>query len=375
MARAPRGARSLRNSRISAGGAARIAGGAALAIAAGAALYSKFGKSVATADPFKGASVVFPEDLEQNDHWIEFTAYESKGYATDSFETSLPGLRGSKILGGSIYLPMPANLSTDYNPQYTEADLGLAAGQALKPFDRNMYGNRDLETEAQMGTASSAFATGVQGGLAGGALQLAQNKVSGIPGVGAEGLATALKVIGGMAVNPHKVVLFTGVGFRDHTFTWKLSPRNRKESNDIRLICEMFKFYSHPEYLAGGLFFKYPEYFTIKFRHPTYLFELEPSVCTDVRIDYHGQGFPAYIRDADGSGIPAPAEISLSLTFKETEVITKNTLTRGMRELPPPTQPVVPSGGRTDPQSGALLSGQESEGTVGATRNQIGGIG
>jgi hypothetical protein len=98
----------------------------------------------------------------------------------------------------------------------------------------------------------------------------------------------------------------------------------------------MFKFYSHPEYLAGGLFFKYPEFFKIRFRHPSYLFELEPSVCTDVRIDYHGQGFPAYIRDADGSGIPAPAEVTLSLTFKETEVITKNTLTRGLRNEPTP---------------------------------------
>jgi len=367
-----RGARVLRNTRIDAGSAAKIAGGAALATAAGVALYSKFGKSVPTADPFRGASVAFPEDLEQNDHWIEFTAFESKGFSTDSFENTLPGLRGSKILGGSIYLPMTANLSTDYNPQYTEQDLGLAAGAALKPFDRNMYGNRDLETEAQMGSASSALATGGSGALAGGALQLAQGKISSIPGVGAEGLATALKVFGGMAVNPHKVVLFTGVGFRDHTFSWKLSPRNRKESNDIRLICEMFKFYAHPEYLAGGLFFKYPEFFNIKFRHPTYLFELEPSVCTDVRIDYHGQGFPAYIRDADGSGIPAPAEVTLSLTFKETEVITKNTLTRGMRTLLEPTQPTQPSGGITDPQSGALLSGQESEGTIGPTQNQGG---
>lgn len=366
-----RGARLLRNSRIDAGSAAKIAGGAALATAAGVALYSKFGKAVPTADPFRDASVAFPEDLEQNDHWIQFTAFESKGFFTDNFANKLPGLRGSEILGGSIYLPMTSNLSTDYNPQYSEQDLGAAAGGALKPFDRNMYGNRDLETEAQMGTALSGFATAAQGGLAGGLIGAIQGKVGSIPG-GEAGLATALKVFGGVAVNPHKVVLFTGVGFRDHTFSWKLSPRNRKESNDIRMICEMFKFYSHPEYLSSGLFFKYPEFFKITFRHPTYLFELEPSVCTDVRIDYHGQGFPAYIRDADGSGIPAPAEVTLSLTFKETEVITKNTLTRGMRTLPTPTQPTQPSGGRTDPQSGALLSGQESEGTIGPTRNQGG---
>ena len=340
MARAPRArgsSRDLRNNRISVADKAKIVGGVGLAIAAGASLYSLMGKSASTADPYAGASVQFPEDLVDNDHWIEFVAQETKGFATDAIASSLPGLRGSIINGGTIRLPMPSNLSTDYNPQYTEQDLGPAAGMALKPFDRNMYGNRDLETEAQMGTASSALATAAKGALAGGAVGEIQKKAAGI--AGAEGVNAALKVLGGVAVNPHKVVLFTGVGFRDHTFSWKLSPRSRKESNDILLICEMFKFYSHPEYLAGGLFFKYPEFFKIKFRHPSYLFELEPSVCTDVRIDYHGQGFPAYIRDADGSGIPAPAEVTLSLSFKETEVITKNTLTRGLRNQPtPPAQ-------------------------------------
>jgi hypothetical protein len=337
MARAPRArgsSRDLRNDRISVADKAKIVGGVGLAIAAGASLYSLLGKSVSTADPYSGASVLFPEDLIENDHWIEFVAQETKGFATDAIANGLPGLRGSIINGGTIRLPMPSNLSTDYNPLYTEQDLGAAAGGALKPFDRNMYGNRDLETEAQMGTAGSALATAAKGGLAGAAVTAGVQKAASIPGVGAEGVNAALKVLGGVAVNPHKVVLFTGVGFRDHTFSWKLSPRNRKESNDIQLICEMFKFYSHPEYLAGGLFFKYPEFFKIRFRHPSYLFELEPSVCTDVRIDYHGQGFPAYIRDADGSGIPAPAEITLSLTFKETEVITKNTLTRGLRNVP-----------------------------------------
>jgi hypothetical protein len=49
-------------------------------------------------------------------------------------------------------------------------------------------------------------------------------------------------------------------------------------------------------------------------------------VCTDIKVDYHSQGYAAYIRNADGSGEPAPAEVSLSLTFKETEVISKQFL-------------------------------------------------
>jgi hypothetical protein len=88
----------------------------------------------------------------------------------------------------------------------------------------------------------------------------------------------------------------------------------------------MFTYYAHPEYIGGGLFFKYPEYFLIKFRHPEYLFTLKPSVLKDIQVNYHATGRPAYVRDQDGLGVPAPAEIELSLSFQETEIITKNGL-------------------------------------------------
>jgi hypothetical protein len=372
------GLKALRNKRISSGTAARIGVGAAIGGVVGAALVSKLGSSVSTSDPYKGAAVNFPEDLINNDHWIEFQAKETKGAATDFIGGLVgQGLRGTEILGGTIRLPMPSSLSTDYNPTYADESLGPFAGMALKPFDRAMYGNRDLESEAQMGTGQSAIATAVKGAAAGGGVNLATGAFSAlftaVGAPGAETTAAALKVFGGIAVNQHKVVLFTGVGFREHTFSWKLSPRNRNESNAIRLICEMFKFYSHPEYLAAGLFFKYPEFFHIKFRHPSYLFELEPSVCTDVRIEYHGQGFPAYIRDANGAGVPAPAEVTLSLSFKETEIITKNTLLRGLRNNPSPPG-VIPDGRNRDATSGATVQGSTT-GTVGVGVQGPGQIG
>jgi hypothetical protein len=163
------------------------------------------------------------------------------------------------------------------------------------------------------------------------------NEPGGHGGIGVGGAGTfeaALKVGLGVAQNPHKIVLFTGVDFREHRFSWKLSPRSRAESNMIKQIIDAFTYYAHPEYVGGGLFFKYPEFFNIKFRHKDYLFEMQPSVCTDIQVNYHGQGFPAYIRDANGSGTPAPAEIELSLTFKEVEIITKNTLRTQFKRTP-----------------------------------------
>jgi hypothetical protein len=293
-------------------------------------------------DPFKDATETFPGDLYVHGNWIEFKAMPTKGaaegYLPDFLRRIISG-QGIGTIGGTIRLPLPANLSTDYNPTYSTPDLGMAAGSVLKPFDRAIYGNNDIPGQAEAGAALAGVGlTGIGAALGGTAAAKAAGTALGAMGVtGAAGDA-ALKVFGGIATNPHKIVLFTGVDFRDHTFSWKLSPRNRRESDTLRRIVEMFAYYAHPEFVAGGLFFKYPEFFQIKFARDSYLFRMRPSVCTDIKVDYHSQGTPAYIRNRDGSGEPAPAEVSLSITFKETEIISKQYLNPSLPVVPAPVE-------------------------------------
>jgi hypothetical protein len=305
---------------------AAVLGGAALA-AAGLAIAALAGGK--KPDPYKDNFVGFPQDLDNLDHYIEFIAQETKGKGTDAIESALGGLTGgqvnlvgSKINGGTIRLPLPSNLSVDYHPEYSAADLGAGAvGAALKMGDRAIYGNGDISALAAAG-----------GAIAGAGVETATSAAGTVLGISGAGsgptAAAALKVAAGVAQNPHKIVLFTGVNFRDHTFSWKLSPRNRRESDLIRQIINMFTYYAHPEYVAGGLFFKYPEFFKIRFNHPEYLFELQPSVCTGIKVDYHSQGYAAYVRLANGQGPPAPAEVSFTVTMKETEIITKDFLNK-----------------------------------------------
>jgi len=300
-----------------------VAGGVAALAGAGVTLASLAGGGISP-DKFSGARLTFPDDLVNLDHWISFTAVQTNGLFASALSGVLQGMTiGSNynVAGGSIFLPLPSNLSTDYlhGGAYTEKDLGPAAGGILKPFDRQLYDNKDI--------SGAAAAGGAMGGIAVAAAGAAATKL-GLGGAG-DAADAALKVAGGVAINQNKIVLFTGVPFRDHTFSWKLSPKNRQESDTIRDIIRMMRFYSHPEFVAGGLFFKYPEYFQIKFNHPEYLFDLRPSVCTDIKVNYHSQGYAGYVRDANGGGIPAPVEIELSLTFKETEIITKNSLDGG----------------------------------------------
>jgi len=228
---------------------------------------------------------------------------------------------------------------------------------ALKPADQAIYGNDSMGMKA----ASGLSLAGLGGGIAGAAASMATSTVENLAGKiggGAGAAGAILKVAGGVALNQHKIVLFTGVNFREHQFSWKLSPKNRKESNDIKKIIDLFAYYSHPEYIAGGLFFKYPEYFEIKFRHPEYLFKLQPSVCKDIKVNYHGQGYAAYIRDANGGGVPAPAEIELSLTFLETEIVTKQSLMGTLTTPPVQRIPSVPAQmPMVDPMGNAIGNG------------------
>jgi hypothetical protein len=318
------GSKLLRNNRISAG----IKTAAVIGAAAGGAFIASSLGTPKRADPYTGASTSFPIELEEIDHWIEFTAVETQGAGLAAIN-NLIGTNlafGSTSIGGTIRLPMPSNLSTDYNPDYTTQELGPALGMALKPIEQGMYGINSMAASAGGGAAQSGL-MGALGGIAAGTLAgTVSSALARIPGVGEQGVAAALKVGAGVAINPHKIVLFTGVNFREHQFSWKLSPKNREESNRIKGIIDQFIYYSHPQYVSGGLFFKYPEFFKIKFRHPEYLFELLPSVCKDVRVNYHGQGYAGYIRDSDGGGPPAPAEIELSLTFQEVEIVTKDSL-------------------------------------------------
>ena len=350
----------LRNNRIGAVGAVAVAATAGYAVGSfiGGVRSGLIG-GVARSDPNAGRSISFPNELEQNDHYIQFVAKETKGKATD-FGSLLGESLSSSIttIGGSIRLPMPSNLSTDYNPEYSTPDLSPATGMALKPVDQAIYGNKSMTGQSLDGNNLQGL---IGGALTGAGVQVARSVLSNVPGIGGEtAFNAALKVFGGVAVNPHKIVLFTGVNFREHQFSWKLSPRNRRESDAIRDIIDMFTYYSHPEYLAAGLFFKYPEYFEITFRHPEYLFRLQPSVCKDIRVNYHGQGYPAYIRDANGGGTPAPAEVELSLTFMETEIVTKQSLV-GL------TQQVTRTNNEPAPQSQPLINDPE----VAATREQV----
>lgn len=130
----------------------------------------------------------------------------------------------------------------------------------------------------------------------------------------------------GRTVNPQMAVLFRAPGLREFQFDFQMMAKNKQESDAIFNIIKTFKYAMHPE--AGGeagaefsrMWFYHPHHFYITLYSPRneYLFSTERCVLVDMNVDYAGSGVPSFFTDTG-----APVDIRLSLSFKETVVLTK----------------------------------------------------
>ena len=316
----------------------------------------------------------FPEELQQIDHWVTFSAVKTE-QAIRAAPSTVKALT-------SIKLPLPAGLQTAYNISYSETSLGalgrefmdaLGTGAEAKEAKDLLIGagKAMLEGGAAGGGIAALTGGGIMGGVLGGASagiavkavegglkgdqRLGQIGLSSV--MGEDKMAAAAASQFGVARNPHKVVLFDSVGFRTHSFSYQFTPKNRRESETLNQIIKLFKYHASPgmnptktinmggvnemlkglgakdtnlqniELSGGKHFFSYPEFWRIKFHHPKFLFAIGESVLKSVDVNYHGGGSISYARDT-ADATPAPTQVNLNLSFMETDIITKENIDR-----------------------------------------------
>jgi len=301
----------------------------------------------------------YPEGLESKTgeypHYVTFTAIEKGGTPKDTV---------------ALYLPADA-LKTSYTQSFGDADLGAvgvalanqAGGRAGSILDNVMGG---MSTKNPIDSIKGLMA-GI-GGAAGelnlepAMRQAALNEIM----KGAEskfgGAISALKKAKGEIVNPHKAIIYTGPGgFRTFTFNYVMSPENAKEAQTIKNIVHFFKYHMHPgtpafddvavtknrygtdsstttTKIQGGIntsmSLTYPEEFNIKMfvnrKHEeskaTSLFRMKNCFLESLNVDYTTSGGAAFITTGSTS---VPATTTMAMSFKETVLMTKNSVLQG----------------------------------------------
>lgn len=139
-------------------------------------------------------------------------------------------------------------------------------------------------------------------------------------------ISTAAQKAAGVALNPFKEVIFESVDFRTFQFKYRFFPRSPEESRRVRDIISLFKYHMHPEMSENKLFFIYPSEFVITYYYNNqknnYFHRFANCVLETMDVSYGGEQFSSF---SDGS----PTEVNMSLTFRETELLTKKMIDQG----------------------------------------------
>ena len=305
----------------------------------GGPLQALVGKTAGSGTDGYPEFIKFPHKLEEIDHWITFRAYQTKTINRGE-PTTMQAL-------SFIALPIPANLMTAYDINYPGTDLGASRSEVSDLMNTASNGAPD----SAIAKSAKSVATSFQEGNYAEALKEATGGTldafrAGAVAVGADAIRSSQNLSigagagGGIAANPHKVILFESVGLRKHSFSYKFFPQSYAEAQTLRSVIGLFKYHAAPSYARGlGIpsiggrdapeilhkhFFKYPEYWELDFHHPQFLFQIGASVLTDVSVDYHGAGVPSYARNNDREATPTAVE--LKLTFAETSIVTKENI-------------------------------------------------
>jgi len=263
---------------------------------------------------------------------------DNQRYVTGNyFTTDRAGRRSSNRLSkkplinaGTILLPVPSNLQDTNNVQYDTSTLNGLAAVGVKAAEQTM--SADLKNIGQDLTNMAQQAKGtLREGMGNNANAVGRNLISKFLASKAVGIFNAnvttnqlLARGNGEVLNPNMELLFGGPTLRNFRFNFKLTPRNEKEAEQVRLIIRAFKRNMAPQAQGGTLdsgnfFLKSPNVFSLRYRtgrknHP-FLNRFKQCFLSDMQTTYTGEGI--YSTYDDGT----PVSILLDLSFKEIQPI------------------------------------------------------
>ena len=244
------------------------------------------------------------------------------------------------INAGTILLPIPSNIQDTNNVNYGESSLNGLAAVGVSAVEEGMVGLGNFVGSGGVDKIDfkkfeSNIKNKLTAGLGGGDEDVAFVTASDI--VTKKLISEAVSIFGGNVttqqllaretgeiLNPNMELLFNDVTVRNFRFSFKLTPRNPKEAEQVKLIIRAFKRNMAPQAQggvsgAGNFFLRTPNVFKLRYRsgakdHP-FLNKFKQCFLTDVQTTYTGEG--VYTTYDDGT----PVSIILDLSFKEIQPI------------------------------------------------------
>jgi len=318
-------------------------------------------------------SLVYPSTLEQDPglgHYMLFYAYRPKQSSYESASgqfksqvqldnvgkskqnafnpklsnidpfsnsTSLKKHLSYQKTSDAIALYMPADLKFNYKSNFRNTateftgQVGKGVGSAADAIGADSSFGDVLGITSQFGGDALKTIVGEKILRQGGA------KIAELLGGGDAG--AVLNLARGKALNPHLEAVFESIDFRTFNYTFRFTPRNEDEVRTVDAIIKTFKFHMLPERSLDttGQYLIFPSEFEIHFMYQgsenTWLPFISHSVLNSVDVDYGGAQYqtfrPLQKPGGDGSEAPPPTTITMTLSFTESEIMTKEKVAQG----------------------------------------------
>ena len=242
------------------------------------------------------------------------------------------------INAGTILLPIPSNIEDSNNVVYGDSSLNGLAAAGVSAVEAGMVdiggvisGQGTVDFSKMVGDVKDKLTTGLGGGDKEIAMATAGDVIT------KKLISEAVNIFGGNVttqqlltrdtgeiLNPNMESLFSDVTIRNFRFNFKLTPRNPKEAEQVKLIIRAFKRNMAPQAQggvqgAGNFFLRSPNIFKIRYRsgnkdHP-FLNKFKQCFLTGVQTTYTGEGVYSTYDDR------TPVSILLDLSFKEIQPI------------------------------------------------------
>jgi len=228
-----------------------------------------------------------------------------------------------KRLDTAIALYMPAQVQVTYGAKYEQFEISALAGAVGQAIG-------DMTAGAGLSDTYNKVIPMVTEGLQKKALLKGLDLLDGI---GITGAREAVEIGKAEVIADRMQLAFKGVDRRSFQYTLKMTPRNARESDEIKKIVAAFKFNMMPEYKEGTKrdTLNYPATFNIEYHYRgkenTYLNRVSECFLENVQVSYGGDRYKTF--DPHNSEGAPPVETSVTLAFKEIEIMHREKIMDG----------------------------------------------
>ena len=233
----------------------------------------------------------YPEKMSKDQDAIKFALME---FSPRKFDSGTPGVLQDrersveeKQILGSVVLPIPGGIKDQNSVGWSSGDLNPAQALGAQSTISLLGGGQSEIGDIIKGVTETAGAKGIEDAaikaLAGAATGTSQQLIQ--RGEGA-------------VLNPNVELLFNKPQLRSFNFTFNLSPRNIKESSEVKKIIRLFKQGMAVRKTQKGVFLKSPLIFQITYiNNANNLNRFKEAALTDFSVDYTPNGAYSTFRD------------------------------------------------------------------------------